>query len=245
MATEIALVVIALLLGGIVKATLGFGAPLIALPILALGLGGEDAVVLMAVPGVVANGILSHSTRSHRPETVDLWRIVIPSIPAAAVGALILSGLPDRGISALLAGMLIAYLVVRRLRPDASVSRRTRLWLSPAVGTAGGLSQGAVGISLPLVGPYLHTLRLTPDAFTHQVCTFFLVPTVIQMVTLAVVGEYDARRVGLSLLATAVLLTTLPIGMRLRRSMSPAGFEAAVLWMMGLAALLLLLEAVL
>lgn len=245
MAAEIALVVIALLLGGIVKATLGFGAPLIALPILALGLGGEDAVVLMALPGVVANGILSYSTRSHRPETVDLWRIVIPSIPAAATGALILSGLPDRGISALLAGMLTAYLVVRRRRPNATVRPITRRWLSPAVGTVGGLSQGAVGISLPWIGPYLHSLRLTPDAFTHQVCTFFLVPTVVQMLTLAALGEYDARRIGLSILASAVFLTTLPIGQRIRRSMTPAGFESAVLWMMGLAALVLLLEAIL
>ena len=59
MAGDIALVVVALFLGGIVKATLGFGAPLISLPILALGLGAEEAVVLMAVPGVVANGILA------------------------------------------------------------------------------------------------------------------------------------------------------------------------------------------
>lgn len=244
MAAEIALVVVALLLGGIVKATLGFGAPLIALPILALGLGSEDAVVLMSVPGVAANGFLSYSTRSHRPDTVDLWRIVIPSIPAAVAGALLLSGLPDRVISVMMAGMLIAYLTVRRLHPDATVGPATRRWLSPSVGTVGGLSQGAVGISLPWVGPYLHTLRLTPGAFTHEVTTFFFVPTLVQMTTLAVVGEYDGRRVLLTAVATTVSVLTLPIGSRLRRSMTPKGFEQAVLWMLAVAAVVLTVEAV-
>ena len=217
-----------LFLGGIVKATLGFGAPLVSLPILALGLGAEEAVVLMAAPGVVANGILSYSNRSHHRESIDLWSIMIPSIPAAAVGALVLSELPDRGISLVLAGMLVAYLLVRTLRPDARLSPRTRRWLSPTVGLGGGLSQGAVGISLPWIGPYLHTLRLSPSAFTYQICVFFLVPTVIQMTTLAAVGEYDGRRVGLSILASGVFLTTLPIGGRLRLTSRVTGRQRCV-----------------
>jgi uncharacterized membrane protein YfcA len=244
MTTEIALVVIALLLGGIVKATLGFGAPLIALPILALGLGGEDAVVLMAIPGVVANGLLFYSNRASSGEAIDLWRLVIPSIPAAVAGALLLTGLPDRGLSVLLAAMIVAYLVLRLLHPEATVKPRTRRWLSPAVGVGGGLSQGAVGVSLPFIGPYLHALRLTPNAFTYEVCVFFFVPTLVQVLTLFVLGEYDARRIGLSLLASAVFLVTLPIGTRLRRSMTPRGFESAVLVMLGFAAVALTVQAI-
>lgn len=244
MAADITIVIVALLLGGIVKATLGFGAPLIAIPIMAFVLGGEEAVVLMVMPGVVANGILAYDTRGHHHETIDLWRIVLPSIPAAAVGALILSGLPDRGVSLMLAAMLIAYLLVRSLRPDAQLGPQARRWLSPAVGIGGGLSQGAVGISLPWVGPYLHSLRLAPGAFTHEICSFFLVPTVVQMITLAVVGEFDARRIWLSILATAVFLITMPIGSHLRRSMTPEGFEKAVLAMLAAAALALAVDAI-
>ena len=162
---DVLLVVVALFLGGVVKATLGFGTPLISLPILAIGLGGEEAVILIAIPGLVSNGILLYSNRSHHRESVDLWRIVIPSIPAAALGALALSELPDRAISLLLAGMLVAYLLVRGFRPDATVTFTKRRWLSPAV-----------GISLPVIAPYLHSLRLSPNAFTYQICTrFFLV----------------------------------------------------------------------
>ena len=245
MAADIALVVVALFLGGIVKATLGFGAPLVSLPILALGLGAEEAVVLMAAPGVVANRILSYSNRSHHRESIDLWSIMIPSIPAAAVGALVLSELPDRGISLLLAGMLVAYLLLRSFRPDVTVTPRTRRWLSPTVGLGGGLSQGAVGISLPWIAPYLHSLRLAPNTFTYQVCVFFLVPTVVQTTTLAAVGEYDGRRIALSVLASAVFLTTLPIGSRLRRSMTAKGFETAVLVMLAVAAAVLTIQAAL
>ena len=39
MAVDVALVVIALFLGGIIKATIGFGAPVVSIPILALGEG--------------------------------------------------------------------------------------------------------------------------------------------------------------------------------------------------------------
>jgi uncharacterized membrane protein YfcA len=244
MAADVAVVVVALLLSSLVKATLGFGAPLISLPILALGLGSEDAVVLMAIPGVVSNGIMVYTTRSHHHETVDLKAILIPSIPTAAVGALILSELPDRGISVMMAGMLITYLLVRGFRPDATLTPATRRWLAPTIGGMGGLSQGAVGISLPWYGPYLHTLRLTPGAFTHEVCAFFLFPTAVQMTTLAALGEYDARRVGLSILASAVFVMTLPVGSRLRRTMTPKGFETAVLVMLAVAAVALVTEAV-
>ena len=244
MAADIALVVVALLVGGLVKATLGFGAPLIALPIMALGMGSEDAVVIMAIPGVVANGILAWSTRSHHAEAIDLWRIVLPSIPAAALGSVILSGLPDRGTSVMMAIVIVAYLVVRHLQPDTTIGPRTRRWLSPGAGTMGGLSQGAVGISLPWVGPYLHALRLEPDAFTYEICVFFLVPTIVQTATLGVVGEYDSRRLGLSFVAAVVFLATLPVGSRIRRSMTPAGFERAVLWMLAVAAVALTTQAI-
>jgi uncharacterized membrane protein YfcA len=241
---DVAVVVGALLLGSLVKATLGFGAPLIALPILALGLSSEDAVVLMALPGVVSNVILVYTTRSHYHETVDLKAILYPSIPTAIVGTLILSELPDRGISVMMAAMLVTYLVVRQFRPDATLTPGTRRWLAPTVGTMGGLSQGAVGLSLPWYGPYLHTLRLTPGAFTHEVCAFFLFPTAVQMVTLAAVGEYDARRIWLSIIASAVFLMTLPVGSRIRRTMTPAGFETAVLAMLAVAAVALVTQAV-
>jgi uncharacterized membrane protein YfcA len=244
MATDIALVVIALLLGGVVKATLGFGAPLIALPILALGLGGETAIVVMALPGVVANGLLFYSNRASRGEAIDLWRIVIPSIPAAVAGALLLSGLPDRGLSVMLAAMIVAYLVLRIVHPEATVKPRARRWLSPAVGVGGGVSQGAVGVSLPFIGPYLHALRLAPNAFTFELCVFFFVPTVVQMITLFVVGEYDARRIGLSILASLVFLVTWPIGTRLRGSMTPHVFEQAVFVMLAFAAVALTVQAI-
>ena len=135
-------------------------------------------------------------------------------------------------------------LVVRGLRPDATVTPHARRWLSPTIGLGGGLSQGAVGISLPWIGPYLHILRLSPNAFTYQVCVFFLVPTIVQTTTLAALGEFDGRRVGLSILASGVFLTTLPIGGRLRRSMTAKGFETAVLVMLAVAAAVLTTQAV-
>ena len=82
------------------------------------------------------------------------------------------------------------------------------------------------------------------ESFTYQICMFFLVPTIVQVLTLAAVGKYDGRRIGLSILASGVFLTTLPIGKRLRRSMTAKGFEMAVLVMRAVAAFVLTTRAV-
>ena len=66
----------------------------------------------------------------------------------------------------------------------------------------------------------------------------------MQVSTFAAVGEYDVRRIGLSILASGVFLATLPIGKRLRRSMTPKGFEIAVLVMLAVAAIVLTAKAV-
>ena len=95
-----------------------------------------------------------------------------------------------------------------------------------------------------MIGPYVHSLRLSPNAFPYQICMFFLVPTIVQVLTFAAVGEYDVHRIGSSILASGVFLTTLPIGKRLRRSMTATGFEMSVLVMLAVAAFVLTTKAI-
>ena len=65
---EIAVVLGASLLGAFVKSVTGMGYPLLAVPLITLVLGVEDAVVIVAAPNVTANALLCFGARQARHE---------------------------------------------------------------------------------------------------------------------------------------------------------------------------------
>ena len=73
---EIAVVLGASLLGAFVKAVTGMGYPVIAIPLITLVLGIEDAVVIVAAPNLAANLILCWGARAGRAESRDLPLLV-------------------------------------------------------------------------------------------------------------------------------------------------------------------------
>ena len=63
--TELTIVLVAVIVGSVIKAVTGMGLPLIAIPIAALFVDLDDAVVTIAFPNLLANGVLAFRERSH------------------------------------------------------------------------------------------------------------------------------------------------------------------------------------
>lgn len=71
-AWQFVLVVVAILLGALVKAITGVGLPLLAVPVIAAFTSIDDAVVVLAVPNLVANLQLVWRERNHLSANPDL-----------------------------------------------------------------------------------------------------------------------------------------------------------------------------
>lgn len=235
-AQAVAIIVVAIALGSLIKGVTGAGLPQIAIPVMAVFLGVERSVVIMAIPGIVSNGWLMWRFRAHLPGTRDLPRL----LPAGAIGALagtwLLTSLDPRILSAVLAGIIVVYVAVKWRRPELALAPATTRRLSPPVGLAAGTLQGATGISGPLVTTWLHSYRLPPPVYVSALVTMFQVFGVVQAVSLLGLGLFTPSRVFEGLLALVPMLVFLPLGAHLATRMSARTFDGWILTLLAASA---------
>lgn len=243
-ALDLTVIVAAISVGAFVKGATGGGLPQVAIPVMAPFIGVEHAVVIMAIPGIVANAWLVVEHRSTARETRDLPSLVATSIVGAVVGTVALKTLDGRALSAVLAAVIVVYVVVALVHPGFRLPPRLTRVLSPPVGLAGGGLQGSTGISGPLFTTYLHGYQLPPRAYIFSLSLLFLVGAAVQTVTLAVVGLYTRAWLVESLLTLVPIALFLPLGSRAAHRMSRETFQRIVLVLVAASAVSLIHNAV-
>lgn len=206
-------VAIAVIVGATVKGLTGMGLPPVALPVLAIFVGVEDAVVIMALPTVVTNVALIVGNWDQRHENPVLPPMLVASAFGGVAGAWLLTNLNERVIAVMLAVLVAAYVVSRLARTEWTMSTELARRASVPVGLVGGVLQGAAGLSGTLFGSYLHAMSLRPAAFVFSVAALFQVSAAASGVGLALLGRYDGRLLGMSALASMLALAVV-VGVR-------------------------------
>jgi uncharacterized protein len=149
----------------------------------------------------------------------------------------------ERLLAAALAGLIIAYLLLRASRPDFSLAPGTTRYLSPVMGAVSGLLQGSTGISSPVVATYVHAFRLGPSGYVFSIAALFGVFSVVQVGTLVVLRAYSGQLLAESVLGLIPLVATFPLGIRLSRRLGAALFSNLVLLVLAVMAAKLLWDA--
>lgn len=240
---DLVVIVAAIAVGAFVKGATGGGLPQVAIPVMAPFLGVERAVVIMAIPGVVANGWLVWTHRGEADGTRDLPALVGTSIVGAVIGTVALKTLDGQVLAGVLAAVIVCYIVVVLVHPGFRLPARLTRVTSPPVGLAAGGLQGSTGISGPLLTTYLHGYQLRPRAYVFSLATLFFVGAVVQTVTLVAVGLYTGPRLVESLLTLVPIALFLPAGTAAARRLSPATFQRIVLVLVAASAVSLMREA--
>ena len=119
--TELTIVLIAVIVGAIVKAVTGMGLPIIAIPIAALFVDLDDAVVTIAFPNLLMNGVLAFRERSHLSETRDLPTLAVAGVAGAVVGAIAFVSLPEEPLVILLVIAILGYVITFFAKPDLQI----------------------------------------------------------------------------------------------------------------------------
>ena len=241
--TQLLVVVLASLVGATVKSVTGLGYPVFAVPIIALVLGVEDAVVLVALPNLGANAYLCWESRDARDQTRDLPLLVGFGIVGAVIGTIALVRLPEEPLLLVLALTIGVFVVNFVRRPDVAIDPRTATRWSPVVGTVIGLLQGAIGVSGPVVATWVHGYRLPPRVFVHTVTFIFGVTGAVQIVVLAIQGQFTTDRLVAAAAASVPVAIATPLGVRLRDRLAGPAFDRAVLAVLLLSAVSLVVDA--
>lgn len=200
-----ALVLIVVAFSSAVKGALGFGFPLIAVPLAANLIGARTAVVLIAVAVVFGNFLILTRGGGSAEELRRFGGLLVGVVGGTVIGAQLLRRL-DAGVVSLIVGIaavLLAVLSWGNLMP--SISPKAERVAGPTVGVAAGVMGGTTGIFAPLIAAYVHALQVDKRAFVYWLTAAFFLGGVTQVVSYWRLGLYSWK------LVTYAVATFVPV----------------------------------
>ncbi len=239
----LALAALGLVLGGILKGAIGAGAPIIAVPVLALLYGVPVAIAVFAFPNLFSNAWQAWAYRRDLLSTRFVLSFAGSGALGAIFGTVILAVAPGEALLAGLGGIVFIYIALRLMAPNWVLSRELADRTVLPVGLLAGVMQGAGGISAPLSVTFLNAMRLERGAFIATVSAFFGAMAVVQIPVLWAVGILTPALIAWSLLATVPLFGAMSVGAWLGKRIDKAVFDKLVLVLLAVVALKLFYDA--
>jgi len=236
-------ILVAVVIGSVVKGATGTGLPTVAIPVMAGFVGVETAVVIMAVPTVVTNSWLMWIHRGQAGATRDLPAMIVAGFVGVVGGAWLLTTISAQVLSLVLAGLIGLYVTLSLTRPSLSFPPHITRYVSPPVGLLGGVLQGSTGIAGPAVATYVHGFRLPPGAYVFTLATQFQLFALVSVVSYQRFGLYTTERMWGSLIVLIPMLIAMPIGVRLGRRLERRVFDRFVLAVLAVMGVRLVVDA--
>ncbi|MGQ7792218.1 sulfite exporter TauE/SafE family protein [Faunimonas sp. B44] len=236
---------ICLALGGLLKGATGAGAPLVAVPALAMLVDVPFAVAVMVVPGILTNLGQAWVYRAHRLPWAFFATFTVAGSLGMLFGSYALASLDQDLLSLIMALAVFAYIGFRLLKPDWIVSYAAGLRLSLPLGMASGMLQGAAGMSAPTAVTFLNAMRLERPVFIATISSYFFVVTVVQLPTLGYLGIMTQDRFLASAAAIVPLLGFMPVGAWLARRFSRTFFDRFILALLAVVGTKLMVDSLL
>jgi len=215
----------------------GFGAALVAMPLLVLTVGVQTATPLVAFVMLTTTGVLLWGSWRH----VDLHatrQLVLSSVVGIPVGVLLLKTAPEAWVKGPLGVFLILSSLYTLLRPPLRALERGG-W-AYVFGFVAGVLGGAYNTNGPPLVLYGALRRWSPEQFRATLQGYFVLATVMIWVGHGLSGLWTRRVVTLYLLSLPLVLLALVLGATLNHRLSAQRFDRLLcVMLLGLGLLLL------
>ncbi|MBR0733802.1 sulfite exporter TauE/SafE family protein [Bradyrhizobium japonicum] len=220
---------------GFVKGVAGMGLPTVSMGVLSAIMPPVSAASLLVIPSFVTNFWQLFTGPNFLGLIKRLWVMMLGILVGTLAGSWLLTSANTVYASVGLGAALIIYAVHGLFAKPLSVPTRFERPLSPVIGLATGLINGATGVfTLPAV-PYLQALGLSKNDLIQALGLSFTVSTIALAAGLARSGAFHLGSITLSVLAIIPALLGMHVGTMVRGRISAATFRR---WFLILIALL-------
>lgn len=243
MELQLALVLIAVGFAAFVKGFVGFGFPLISVPIVALVVDPKTAVITMTIPTILSNVVVMVQGKPPWPEVRRALPFMVALVASAMLGASLLPHLDPRLLAGVIGVVSVAFSLLSLVRVKLSVPPEREQFTSPVMGAVCGVLGGATTIYGPLVALYFQALRYDKWPFVYVLSAIFLIGTLAQNVTFVALNLYRPEMVLYGLAACLPMLLGVQLGIWAQRRVSLPVFQWAVLAVVLISGLNLIVRA--
>jgi uncharacterized membrane protein YfcA len=212
-------------MAALIKAVLGFGESLIAMPLLTLSLGIRVASPLICLVATSLTALVLCTTW----QKVDLratWRFALAAAVGTPLGVWGLRSLPATLATGILGGVLVLAGMYYLARPNLGAVEGAG-W-AYGFGLIAGILSGAYNVAGPPAVLYGSLKRWAPERFRATLQGFFLPITVIRLVGHGVAGMWTPEVVHLYVLAIPLVLVAFWVGNRVSHRMSPERYQRII-----------------
>jgi len=211
---------------------------------LALVVDARTAVLILAVTVPVISGLqVIHHRRSPFPAR-RLLPVLGGAFVGVPVGVFLLTVLSTEFLAGAVGLVSLLYVLTRVVRVRPIVWPEQERYLGPLAGLGGGVLNGALGLSGPVLIPYLLALRLPLPTFGYAVSVMYVSMTLFRLSGLLASGTLV---VSTALLGVGLLIPALVgqrVGFVLQRRLGSEVFERIVLASLVVGATALLARAI-
>ena len=226
-------ILVAFSLGGILKGATGAGAPIITIPVIAAFYDVRIAVIIMVIPNLLTNiGQLYHFRKTILPKFFTLSFAIGGGI-GAFLGTILLVNLSIKILTLSVAFIVIVYILLKLLVPSWKLTYEKAKKLVFLMGSLGGILQGTAGLSAPISITFLNSMKLERNQFIPTISVYFGVMSIFQMPTLYYYNFLNLEIILVSCISTLVLLSFMPIGSWIAKSVSKESFDKITLILLG------------
>ena len=226
-------ILVAFSLGGILKGATGAGAPIITIPVIAAFYDVRIAVIIMVIPNLLTNiGQLYQFRKTILPKFFTL-SFALGGGVGAFLGTILLVNLSIKILTLSVAFIVIVYILLKLIVPSWKLTYEKAKKLVFLMGSLGGILQGTAGLSAPISITFLNSMKLERNQFIPTISVYFGVMSIFQMPTLYYYNFLNLEIILVSCISTLVLLSFMPIGSWIAKSVSKESFDKITLILLG------------
>lgn len=226
---------------GFLHGVIGFGFPIMAMPVLSAVFDAKTAVLLTVVPIIAITAVSSFRGGGLRRSLGRFWWLPLLTAVGGYLGTRLFLVAPVQAITLLLVALIVLYLLLDRFGPGRfPLVHRHWVPFGAAAALAAGTFESSVNIGVPPLLIYLMMAGVDPLAMVQSLNFIFLASKLVQTATLVATGALAPATVAALLPFAALAIATLYAGMRVRDRLAVATYRRALRVFLWLAAAVLL-----